>query len=105
MELKEQIISFVFSFTYGIIIYFLYKKFYKYFYNVKKIYCLLNTFLFCINLTLIYFKIFYYINNGIINPYFIIITLLTSLYLNSKNFTKKYVKKVFYNCKKSNKNI
>ena len=89
MTLKEQILSFIFSFLAGIIIQLIYKFYYKYIYNVKKIYTFLNSLLLFTNITLIYFKIFYYINGGIINIYFLLITVLTFLYLNNKKFTKK----------------
>ena len=81
MTLKEQILSFIFSFLAGIIIQLIYKFSYKY--------TFLNSLLLFTNITLIYFKIFYYINGGIINIYFLLITVLTFLYLNNKKFTKK----------------
>lgn len=87
MTLTEQILSFLFSFLYGIITFFIFKIIKKYIYNVKKIYNFLNSLLFFTNITLIYFKIFYYINGGIIKLYFILITTITFLYLNKK-FTK-----------------
>ena len=87
MTLKEQILSFIFSFLAGIIIQLIYKFSYKYIYNVKKIYTFLNSLLLFTNITLIYFKIFYCINGGIIKLYFILITTITFLYLNKK-FTK-----------------
>ncbi len=89
MILKEQILSFIFSFFAGIIIQLIYKFSYKYIYNVKKIYTFLNSLLLFTNITLIYFKIFYYINGGIINIYFIMTTVFTFLYFNNKKFTKK----------------
>lgn len=88
MNIKTQIISIIFSFIYGIAINLVYKKIYKYLFKIRKIYCLLNSLLFLIDLTLIYFKIFYLINNGIINIYFVFITLLTSISFSYKNFTK-----------------
>ncbi len=93
MGLKEQILSFLFSFIYGIIVFICYRLSYKYLYYSKKIYCFLNSFLFVLDLTIIYFKIFYIINGGIINIYFILITLLVSIFLNIK-FTKKMSKKI-----------
>ncbi len=84
INLKEQIISFVFSFLYGFIIFVLYKKFNKYLYNSKIVYSILNSFLFCINLTLVYYKIFYYITDGYISIYFILVTILVFTYLNIK---------------------
>ena len=88
MNLTEQILSFIFSFFYGIVSYLIYNFSYKYIFNVKKIYTFLNSLLLFTNLTLIYFKIFYCINGGIIKIYFILITISTFLYINHKKFTK-----------------
>ena len=49
----------------------------------------LNNFFFIMITTLIYFKMFIYINEGIINIYFLLITVLTFVYINYINFTKK----------------
>lgn len=84
ISLKEQIISFVFSFMYGVIVYYLYKKSYKYLYFSKKIYCILNTLLFLLNITLLYFIVFYYINGGYINIYFLLITIFVFIFINKK---------------------
>ncbi len=89
MTLNEQIASFVFSFLYGIFSQKLYRTFYKQLHTIKIIYKILNSLLFTLNLTLIYFKIFYLINDGMINSIFIIITLSTFLYFNNKNLQKK----------------
>lgn len=89
MTLNEQIASFVFSFLYGIFSQKLYRTFYKQLHAIKIIYKILNSLLFTLNLTLIYFKIFYLINDGMINSIFIIITILTFLYFNNKNLQKK----------------
>ena len=89
MTLNEQIASFVFSFLYGIFSQKLYRIFYKQLHTAKIIYKILNSLLFTLNLTLIYFKIFYLIKDGMINSIFIIITLSTFLYFNNKNLQKK----------------
>ena len=89
MSLVEQILSIIFSFLYGIIIYFLYKKFFKYLYLVKKIYCFFNFILFLIDITLIYFLILYRINDGIINILFVFLTLFTFVLLNYIDLQKK----------------
>ena len=89
MTLNEQIASFVFSFLYGIFSQKLYRTFYKQLHTIKIIYKILNSLLFTLNLTLIYFKIFYLINDGMINSIFIIITILTFLYFNNKDLQKK----------------
>lgn len=89
MTLNEQITSFIFSFLYGIFCQKLYQISYKYLYTTKIIFKILNSLLFTLNLTLIYFKIFYFINDGMINSTFIIITIITFSYFNNKNLQKK----------------
>ena len=80
MSLTEQIISFAFSFIYGYIIGILFFKIYKLIYTNKIIYRILNSLLFMINTSLIYFYIFKQINDGIIKGYFLIITIITSFF-------------------------
>ena len=89
MDLIEQIISIIFSFFYGIIIFLLYNKFKKYLYCNKKIYSFFNSLLFLLDTIIIYFIILYKINDGIISFLFILITLTTFLYLNYFNLQKK----------------
>lgn len=84
MGLKEQLLSFLFSFLYGFVVIFAYKISYKYLYFGKNIYKFLNSLLFMIDLSLIYFKMFYIINGGIINIYFILITVLTFIYFKDR---------------------
>ncbi len=84
MELDEQLLSFLFSFLYGFVVVVAYKLSYKYIYNVKNVYKFLNSLLLMIDLTLIYFKMFYIINGGIINIYFLLITILTFLFFKNK---------------------
>lgn len=89
MTLKEQIISLLFSFLYGIFTLKVYSLSYNNFHSNKKIYNFLNSLLFMIDITLIYFKVFYIINDGIVNTIFIIITIITFLYFNNRNLQKK----------------
>lgn len=89
MNLKIQIISFIFSFVYGIISSILYINIKRYMLSKNKKIEFLNSFFFIMITTLIYFKIFIYINEGIINIYFLLITVLTFVYINYINFTKK----------------
>ena len=93
MELKTQIISFLISFLYGFIIYKTFLKYNIYFYNYKKIYNFFNSFLYTIILILVYFKIHYFINKGNINVYFILVTLITSVYLIYKRSTTSNILK------------
>lgn len=89
MNLSEQILSIVFSFLYGIIIFILYRKFYIYLYASKKIYSFFNSMLFLLDLTLIYFISLYKINSGIIDLTFLIITISTFFILVYINLQKK----------------
>jgi len=89
MSLIEQIISIIFSFLYGMIVYLLYKKFYMYLYINKKIYSFFNSLLFLIDLTIIYFIILYKINDGVVNLTFLFITIFTFLILNVISLQKK----------------
>ena len=89
MELKIQIISFIYSFIYGIILYIIFVRIKKYFYLKNNIYNILNSFMFNFIATIIYYKGHYYINNANINIYFLLITLSTFFYLNYTRFTKK----------------
>ena len=89
MELNEQLLSFFFSFIYGFIVIIAYKISFKYIYYSKNVYKFLNSLLLMIDLSLIYFKIFYIINGGIINIYFILITIITFLYFKDKLFKSK----------------
>ncbi len=93
MNLIEQVISIIFSGLYGYIAYILYKICKKYLYTNKKMYSFLNSFLFVINLVLMYFIIFLKINNGDIIIVFILITLCIFLVLNYSNLQKKCKKK------------
>lgn len=76
MNLKIQIFSFIYSFAFGIFFGILFKLFYKILFCVKKVFCLVNTFLFVGIMSLFYFIILMFINNGIIHVYFLILILL-----------------------------
>ena len=89
MSLKIQIISILFSIIYGIMLYIIFNKIKRYFYVGKRIYIILNSLLFMLIITIVYFYIFNIINNGVINIYFILITVIIFLYLNYIRFTKK----------------
>lgn len=89
MTLKEQIISLLFSFLYGVLTQKIYNLSYNNFHSNKKTYNFINSLLFMIDITLIYFKVFYIINDGIVNTIFIIITITTFLYFNNRNLQKK----------------
>ena len=92
IKLNEQILSFIISILYGYIFFYSYIKVYNYLYLGKTIYCFLNSLLFELIHTLIYFKLMYLINGGYINFYFIFLSILVHLFL-YKKFTKKNVNK------------
>ena len=53
MDLNEQIISFIFSFLYGVIVQKLYQLSYEHIHTKKQIYSFLNSLLFMINIIII----------------------------------------------------
>lgn len=89
MNIKIQIASFIFSFVYGALSCIIHSKIQRLMLSTNKKIEILNNFFFVMILTLVYFKIFKVINNGIINIYFLIITFLSFVYIKYINFTKK----------------
>ena len=87
MNINIQILSFLFSFLYGIIISLSFILLKKAFYNYKKIYSFFNSFLYTIIHTLVYFKIIYIINGGIVKIHFLL-TLGLSAYIFYTKLTK-----------------
>ena len=87
MSLNEQLISFVFSFAYGIIVSIIYNLSFRYLYYTKEIYKIFNSLLFCLFTAFTYYKVMYLINYGIINIYFILLFLISFIIFNKK-FTK-----------------
>lgn len=90
MILKEQIISLVFSFLYGVIINIIFHTIEKILYNNKFV-SFFNSLLFFCDITLIYFAAIYRINGGIVHIYFVL-TMMLSFILTNKKFTKKMSK-------------
>lgn len=72
MILKIQIYSLLFSFFYGIFVFFLLEINYKLLYTGKIIYRIIISFLFVMFISLLYFYGLLKINNGIIHIYFLI---------------------------------
>lgn len=85
MNLKLQILSLLFSFSYGIISSYLYNINYNFIYKSTILYRIVINLLFCINLGLVYFILIKIINNGIVHIYFIL-----SLILGFSLFVNKY---------------
>lgn len=89
MSIDIQILSFVFSFLYGIIVYIAFKYIKKYIYFVKNVYKFLNSLLFFTDVSIVYFLVLYFINNGHIHIYFILSSFSSFLIMNV--FYKKNV--------------
>ena len=70
MNLKIQVFSLLFSFFYGILFSFCVNLNYQYLFFKKKIFRILMTFLFLLDMALLYFLILKFINDGIIHIYF-----------------------------------
>lgn len=71
MELSIQLKILIVSFLYGIIISYILKSEYKYFFESKLWYKILLTGLFMFDNVLVYFLILKFINNGIFHIYFL----------------------------------
>lgn len=100
MELNLQIICLIFSFLYGMAYYFS-SLFNKYIIEkTKNIYKVIITFIFVLNLVIIYLIVLYKINNGIFHVYFLLFFLL-GFFISVKirqpivHFFKKLAKKNF----------
>ena len=92
MILKTQILSLLFSFGYGNLVFWLLELNYKLLYDGKIVYRIITSFLFVIFVSLLYFICLLKINNGIIHIYFFIV-LLTGYMLSFVIYKK-------INCKK-----
>ena len=91
MILKIQIYSLLFSFFYGIFVFFLLELNYKLLYTGKMLYKIIISFLFVMFISLLYFYGLLKINNGILNLYFFL--LMFTGYLLSFVIYKKLIVK------------
>ena len=73
MTLKIQILSILFSFLYGNILFWLLELNYKLLYEGKVFYRIAISFLFVMIMSLIYFICMVRINNGILHIYFLLL--------------------------------
>ena len=73
MILRIQIYSLLFSFFYGIFVFFLLELNYKLLYTGKMLYKIIISLLFVMFISLLYFYGLLKINNGIIHIYFLIV--------------------------------
>lgn len=88
MVLKEQIISFLVSFTYGFFLHFLMSKIYGYLFYKKRLLKVIFDAIFCISSALMYFFILLLLNNGIIHSYFFLF-LIFGFLLSNRFFSNK----------------
>ena len=100
MTSKLQIISFIVSFIFGILFYCLTVINFKLLKNFKVIFQHILTFIYCLDMTIIYIIIFYHLNNGYFHIYFIFMVFLgffVGFIFHKRNVGKIYVKKRFKN--------
>lgn len=93
MDNSIQLISFFSSFLFGIFFSFVSRYHYNMVVSLKKVFQYLLTFLFILDVSLFYILILYYINDGVVHLYFIVVTVIG--YLVEKKifqFVKKNVK-------------
>lgn len=93
MNLELQILSLIFSFSFGIVLSYLYNLFYNFLnYKIRRYNILINI-LFFLNVFLIYFILLILINDGIIHIYFLFLLILGFLlFLNKSKSLRKIIK-------------
>jgi len=91
MNLKIQIISFLFSFLYGVFFSFLFNLHYQFLFYRNKIIQVIITLLFLLDMALLYFLVLQMINNGIVHVYFYFLLFLG--FYTTFSFFKKFRKK------------
>ncbi len=99
MELEKQLLSLIFSFSYGILVSYIVNILYYYLNNTKLKYKMLLNLLIFVNVFLLYFICLRKINNGIIHVYFIIVLIIGFSLFNKNNY--KLRKFLNFNVKKS----
>lgn len=87
MNLKIQVISFIFSFVYGAFLFMFLKIQKKILFCRNKKKRILSNFIFSIIISIIYFILIYFINNGVLHLYFLL--LIVFGFLIAHNFYKK----------------
>lgn len=91
MNLKVQLLSLAFSFAYGVLFSFLVNVNYRFLFAKKRVVQIIMTFLFLLDMALLYFLILRYLNEGIIHIYFFLM-ILVGFYITfpfSRRFRKK----------------
>lgn len=97
MNSNLQLISFLVSFVYGIVFYFLTDLNFKLIKNLKKYQKHLLSFIYTMDMTIIYIIIFYHLNKGYFHIYFIVmvfIGFLVGLLIQCKILSKISIKKL-----------
>ena len=87
MNLKVQLLSLGFSFGFGILFSIFIKINYKLLFLSKKYIQIISNFLFLLDMSLCYFLIIKYINNGILHVYFLLLFLF-GWYIGNYNLNK-----------------
>jgi len=95
MSSNIQLISFVISFLYGVIFYFLTIINFKLIENIKKIYQHILTFIYVIDITIMYVIVLFHVNKGYFHIYFIIMVFVG--YLVGFIIAKKVLSKINVN--------
>ena len=94
MDLDIQIYSFLVSFLFGIVFYYLLDFFNKVICKLKICFKIIFSFLFIIIMSLFYFIIMLYVNNGVIHIYFLLSILVGYI------FVYKFLKGLFTHSKR-----
>ena len=90
-----QLLSFAISFVYGIIFYYLTILNFKLISNSKKIIQHILTFIYVIDMVILYIIIFYHLNKGYFHIYFILMVMIG--YIVGYILYKKFLSKIFVN--------
>jgi len=100
MTSQLQLISFIVSFIYGIIFYFITTINFKLIENLKLIIQHILSFIYVLDMIIIYIIIFYHLNKGYFHIYFILIVFIgffIGFIIHKKIFSKINVKRLFKN--------
>lgn len=87
MDLKIQIFSFLFSFFFGIFLFYIFRLCHKLLFIKKKLLKFIFHFFICLILSFLYFFIIYCINSGVVQIYFVLLILFG--FLITYSFTNK----------------
>lgn len=93
MKLEIQLLSLIFSFSYGILLSYVYNIAFNLLEHKVKRYKVLINILFFVNMFLIYFFLLLKINDGVLHLYFLILLFLGFwLFVNKTKSLRKYLK-------------